>query len=95
MNMLHFEEFEKGPDGARVFRTFHCPPFKLYETPAGTYLEVYYAGAVNDPVPTLLSTSYDHAKVHLMNQIHNNRPTVKINNNPTRKEGKDARKLDS
>ncbi len=93
--MLHFEEFNPSPDGCRVFRTFHCPPFKLGEAPMGTYLEVYYAGMVNDPVPSRLNTSYDHAKVHLMNQIQNSRPTVNINKQPPRKEGTNARKLDS
>ena len=54
----------------------------------GTYLEVYYAGMVNDPEPSLLKTSYDHAKVHLLNQIHRMQPKVP-------KENSDARKLDS
>ena len=88
MNMLHFEEYRNSPDGCRVFRTFHCPPFKLWEAPKGTYLEVYYAGMVNDPVPSLLKASYDHAKVHLLNQIHNMQPK-------TIKEDSNARKLDS
>ncbi len=88
MNMLHFEEYRNSPDGARVFRTLHCPPFKVYETLSGTYLEVYYAGMVNEPVPSLLRTSYDHAKVYLLNQIHNMQPK-------RTKEDINARKLDS
>ena len=54
----------------------------------GTYLEVYYAGMVNDPVPSLLKTSYDQAKVHLLNQIYNMQPKAP-------KENSNARKLDS
>ena len=87
--MLHFEEFRKVPNSARVLRTFHCPPFKIYESLSGTYLEVYYAGMVNDPVPSQLKTSYDQAKAQILNQIHNTRSSTK------KEEILDARKLDS